>query len=98
MTVDDLIEQLNAIEARKHLEKGFTSFPADKWNARTAKKFVHINCGGSGAFLLEIATGELYNIKAYGVADLNKKVKADIGNIETVDAEVLHSKRWNHLR
>ena len=52
----------------------------------------------SGAFLVEKTTGEIYNIKAYGVPDHNKKAKANLGNITTVDPAVLHSKRYNYLR
>lgn len=43
-------------------------------------------------------TGEIFNIKAYGVPDRNKKIKADIGNVRTVDPEKMHSLRWNYLR
>lgn len=71
----------------------------DHWHIKKAgKKFIYLDCGGSGAFLIEKATGELYNIKAYGVPDYNKKKKADIGNVLTVDPKVLHTKRWNYLR
>lgn len=99
MTLYELIDSLNTIEQRKHAEAGYTH-PADLWHVgkKGGRKFAHINCGSSGAFLLEIATGELYNIKAYGQPDYNKKKKADIGNITSVDPETLHSKRWNYLR
>ena len=52
----------------------------------------------SGCFLIELGTGELYNIKGYGVPDYNKKKKSDIGNVFTVDAAWLYGKRWNYLR
>lgn len=68
------------------------------WRWRDRKKYIAIDCGGSGAFLVEKETGELYNIKAYGVPDKNKKAKADIGNIYTVDPFELHRRRWNYLR
>ena len=61
-------------------------------------RFSKINCGTSGAFMLENSTGELFNIKGYGIADKNKKIKADIGNINSVVVKVLHTKRYNYLR
>ena len=98
MNVEELIVELNTIEVRKHAAKGFT-FPADVWKVKkVGKKFTYVDCGGSGAFLLEHGTGELYNIKGYGVPDYNKKKKADLGNIATVNVEELHEKRWNYLR
>lgn len=96
--IKKLADALNVIEAEEFKRKGY-SFPHDKWTLKkVGKKFAYLDCGGSGAFLVEIATGELYNIKGYGVPDYNKKKKADIGNINTVDPKVLHSKRWNYLR
>lgn len=98
MTAEELIIELNKIEVRTHAQKGFTH-PADVWKIKkVGKKFTYLDVGGSGAFLLEHATGELYNIKGYGVPDYNKKKKADIGNIATVNPRELHMKRWNYLR
>lgn len=97
MTIQALVDELNKIEAREHARKGFTH-PHDVWRVKkTGKKYTYLDVGGSGAFLID-GQGEIYNIKAYGVADMNKKKKADLGNIATVDPEVLHSKRWNYLR
>ncbi len=96
--IKKLADALNVIEGEEQKRKGYT-IPHDKWTLKKmGKKFAYLDCGGSGAFLVEIATGELYNIKGYGVPDYNKKKKADIGNINTVDPKVLHSKRWNYLR
>jgi hypothetical protein len=61
-------------------------------------KFICVDIGTSGAFMVEKATGELYNIKAYGVPDRNKKAKADIGNIFTADLSKLYALRYNYLR
>lgn len=70
----------------------------ERWKiGKVGKKFVHINIGSSAAFLVD-GNGELYNTKGAGVPDYNKKVKADIGNVYTVDPKVLYTKRWNYLR
>ncbi len=69
-------------DAEKHVNeaRGFKIY--DTWHvSREGQRFVYLDCGGSGAFLVEKATGELYNIKGYGVADHNKKKKADLGNV-----------------
>ena len=99
---DDHIERvlsgLNECEKRKLASLGYT-FQPEVWHAKVKKKWIAIDCGSSGAFLIEASTGELYNIKSsYGVPDHNKKQKADIGNIQTVDPRVLHQKRYNYLR
>ena len=59
---------------------------------------VAIDIGTSGAYLVEKTTGELFNIKAYGVADRNKKAKADIGSVWNVNPAELLRKRFNYLR
>ena len=96
--IQRVINGLNIAEAAQHKRNGFTKHPPELWHTVDRRKYVHINCGGSGAFLCDKKTGELFNIKGYGVADKNKKAKADIGNIATVDPTWLHSRRWNHLR
>ncbi len=66
--------------------------------SKIGKKFLHLNSEESGCFLIERATGELFNIKAAGVPDYNKKVKADIGNVYTVNPAELYHKQYNYLR
>jgi len=92
-----VIDGLNAAELTSHKAKGYKHEP-DRWHYEERKKYIAIDCGTSGAFLMDKETGELYNIKGYGVPNHNKKKKADIGNITNVDSAVLHSKRWNYLR
>ena len=92
-----LADALCVLEQERITAMGY-KHPPERWHVKERTKFFALDCGGSGAFLIEKATGELYNIKGYGVADYNKKKKADLGNIATVDAMVLHGKRWNYLR
>lgn len=96
-----IIDGLNIAETEKLKRQGHVNIiglPSYTWHWRERKKYIAIDCGTSGAFLVEKETGELYNIKAYGVPDKNKKQKADIGNIYTADPFALHSRRWNYLR
>ena len=92
MTINELLDALNVIEAAKN-----DVFPK-LWTAKARTKFTALDVGGSGAFMIENATGELFNIKGYGVPDRNKKLKADIGNVATVDPAYLHAHRFNYLR
>lgn len=95
----DVCVELNTIEKRKHLEQYGATTAAEFIHFKDrGQKFVAIDIGGSGAWMVEKATGEIFNIKGYGNVDRNKKKKADIGNIYTVDLEQMHNKRWNYLR
>ena len=92
MTIERLLEALNAIEA---------AIPATAprlWHAKIRRRWIAIDHGTSGMFLVEKATGEIYNIKAYGVPDHNKKIKSNLGNLATVDPAYLHAHRFNYLR
>ena len=93
-----LVAALQAEENAYHTARGYAG-PADcvAWKDR-GRKFVAIDIGSSGAWLVEKSTGEIFNIKAYGVPDYNKKVKADIGNIATVEPKTMYNKRFNYLR
>jgi len=108
-----LIDNLNIAEKERLKGKGFTSsafFDEQDnlqkdytWHLKEGRmKFHKLDHGHSGAFMVEIATGEIYNIKAYGVPDYNKKAKANLGNIKDYDTlekvRYLLSKRWNYLR
>ncbi|MDO8547839.1 MAG: hypothetical protein Q7R68_10835 [Nitrospirales bacterium] len=95
--VGRVIDCLNTIEKISHAEQGFTH-TADFWHASERRKFHALDCGNSGAFLVDVVNGELFNISGYGRPDYNKKKKADLGNVLTVNAETLHGKRWNYLR
>ncbi len=92
--VETLAKRLNEIDPHS-ME---TSAGWVGWNVKDRKKFIALDCNGSGYFLVEKETGELFNIKAYGVPDRNKKLKANLGNIATVDARFLYEKRYNYLR
>ena len=94
--LNELACSLTAIEAREHAKRWNTPPSIVRWSER--KKYCAIDIGTSGAWLVEKDTGEIYNIKAYGVPDRNKKAKSDIGNAYTVDAETMWKLRYNYLR
>ena len=106
--IKEVVKDLNIFEADRLKADGYTNecfFNQDgnltdsyKWTAKEKKKYFNLDCGNSGVFMVDRITGEIYNIKAYGQIDKNKKIKADVGNIKTCNTEILHSKRWNYLR
>lgn len=111
--LNKLIDLLNEAQKIRLNEQGFNNsafFDPEGNLTRSYKyylkqgrvKFHKINCGSSGVFMIEINTGEIYNIKGYGVPDYNKKQKANLGNIKdynTVkEAYYLITKRYNYLR
>jgi len=97
-----LINELNKAKEEHLIAQGMTNLVGKNYDdfhiEKVGKKFAYLNAGGSGCFLIEVSTGELYNIKGYGVPDYNKKKKANIGNVATVDPTWLYNKRWNYLR
>lgn len=111
--LNKLITGLNEAEKERLKKQGYTNSAffdeignltkSYTWYLRTGgKKFYKIDCGGSGKFMIEINTGEIYNIKSYGVPDYNKKLKANLGNIKDYDTQekinYLLTKQYNYLR
>jgi hypothetical protein len=88
---------LQELIAEEFKAKGHTLDP-DPVHVRPRQKFIAIDIGTSGAWMVKKETGEIFNIQGYGRPDRNKKHKADLGNIMTVDAAFLLSKRYNYLR
>ena len=105
--IKEIIEDLNRAEKERLIKDGFTNSAffdekgeltqEHKWYFKEKRKYFYLDCGSSGAFLVD-REGEIFNIKSYGTADKNKKLKADLGNINNVDVLELHKKRWNYLK
>ena len=106
--IKQVVIELNKHEAERLKNAGYTNeafFNKDgsltkeySWYYKEGRVYYYLNCGSSGAFMVRIEDGEIFNIKGYGKIDKNKKLKADIGNIFSVDTKFMHSKRWNYLR
>ena len=66
--------------AREHFEKVYTNLDYDSEHYRkvykVGEKYVRLDQGGSGYYMIEIATGNVYAIKAYGVPN-KKKIVGD---------------------
>ena len=115
--INEVVNALNVIEKERLLTDGLSNLYDGFDNDESlrfkfiegSKKYHKINKGTMGIFMIEIATGELFNIKGYGTPDKNKKLKADIGNIQGLffsdkdlidinKIKTLHSKQYNYLR
>ena len=103
--INEIINGLNEAELIRLQKQGYTSEcfitngePTEKWHVVDRRKYIAIDHGNSGAFLVDKVNGEIYNIKAYGQIDKNKKLKANLGNIATVNPKELHARQYNYLR
>ena len=74
--------------------KNFDSY--DEKHAHVGAKYIRLDTGGSGAWMLEIATGIIYQIKGYGKVD-KKKIAGDI-NEDWFNGLVLFRDRFRHGR
>ena len=98
--IKEIIKGLNECEKERLIKDGFTNecfFDKNgnltkeyEWYFKEKTKYFYLNVGSSGAFMVD-KNGEIFNIKSYGTIDKNKKLKADLGNINKVDNKVLHS-------
>lgn len=104
--VDHFVHELNNLIAEKFKKEGMdwafdlhgNLIDSEKAYTKPGKRFLKINIGGSGAYMMEKETGELYNIRGYGQPDHNKKKKSDLGNIQTCDPRRVFELRHNYLR
>ena len=92
-----IIPGLNDCQKKYYKAMGYTLHPPS-WDAKERSKYIALDQDGAGYFLIEKATGEIFNIKGYGVPDKNKKKKADLGNILEADPAGLWDRRYNYLR
>jgi hypothetical protein len=62
---DEILVQWQAAVDAKHAASGFT-YPSDKVHYHIGGKYARFDIGGSGAFTVEMETGTVYGVKAYG--------------------------------
>ena len=98
LKIAEMCEAIASAQKADYKQRGYSEIEAKPVVSKERKKFIAVDIGGSGAFLVEKETGEIYNIKGYGVPDYNKKRKANLGNIFTADLSGLYARRWNYLR
>ena len=82
---------------RAAYEASYTNLNYDKDQTKTAtlrRKYIALDIGTSGAWLVDRTTGEVCNIKAYGTPDKQKR----LGTLDTITGADLHAYRWWYRR
>ena len=82
---------------RTEYETAYPHLAYDQDQAKTATrrhKYIALDIGKSGAWLVDRITGEVFNIKAYGTPDRQKR----LGTIDTITGGDLHKYRWWYRR
>jgi hypothetical protein len=96
-----VLDQWHEEHRKQFVRDGYTNL-LDSFDQREEKhahlgdKYIRLDVGGSGAWMLELATGDVYQIKGYGKVDKKKCV----GNIydPTFDGASLFKYRFQHGR
>jgi hypothetical protein len=94
--IEAVMAQWQAADNEKHyVTSGFTH-PNDQVHGHCGAKYMRLDIGGSGAFMVHIVFGFIYGIKGYGKVDKNKVS----GNIydPNFDAAVLVRDRFRYGR
>lgn len=100
--VNTIVKELNVKESLRLKADGFSNacFFDDEGNltdqykvtSKEKKKYINIDFGGSGAFVVDKTDNQVYNIKGYGV--VNKK--KCYGSIFDLDGGKLHGLRYDY--
>ncbi len=99
--IEEIVKGLNIAEVQRLKENGYTSScffnpdgSANKnyvYCIKEKKKYFYLDIGGSGAFMIDKETGNIFGIKGYGTIN---KAKC-YGHIQTTKGEELHKKRFS---
>lgn len=74
---------LEAEQTRGLLAQGYNPAHHDKaCKVKIGRKYANVDIGGSGRYMVELATGNIYGIKAYGVIHRGHYY----GTLDTIDA------------
>jgi hypothetical protein len=102
----DYIDRVDRIETllqewheagRARFEKDAPNLNWDEYEPKVAKpksKYIYLDAGGSGAFMVDRADDRVYCIKGYGVPDKRKCV----GTLDKITGADLYRCQWWRLR
>jgi len=97
----EVLNQWHEEHRKQFIRDGYTNLlesfdEREEKHAHVGAVYVRLDVGGSGAWMLEIETGNIFQIKGYGKVDKKKCV----GNIMDADfnGTVLHRDRFRHGR
>ena len=97
--IKEIVNGLNLCESARLKQDGFTNecfFNSDgsltenyTYTIKEKKKYIYLDCGGSGVFMIDKSTGNIFGIKGYGTIN-NAKCW---GHIQTINIKELHQRR-----
>jgi hypothetical protein len=98
---DQILSQWHEAHRADFVRRGYTNLlptfdTQEQKHTHTGAKYVRLDVGGSGAWMVEISTGVIYGIKGYGIPD-KKKIAGDI-NDPTFNGEILFRDRFRKGR
>ncbi len=99
--IEQILSQWHEAHRQQFVRDGLTnSLPTfdtqEQKRGTVGAKYIRLDVGGSGAWMLEITTGVIFGIKGYGTPD-KKKIAGDI-NDSAFDGAVLYRGRFRHGR
>lgn len=99
--LEQVLSQWHEAHRADFVRSGYTNLLSTfdsqyKKHSHIGNKYVRLDVGGSGAWMLEISTGDVFGIKGYGVVD-RKKVVGNVNDI-TFDGALLWRDRFRHGR
>ena len=92
--INQLLHDWHELSLAEFRAKHYNNLTDDWFNeqypkhAVEKKKYIYLDDGGSGAFLIDKEDGTVYTIKGYGVK--NRR----IGHIDTITGATLQARRW----
>lgn len=85
--IQQVLDDWHAAEA---IEKGIKFANQHEKVAREGSRYIRLDAGNDGAYMMDKSDGTIYRIRSYGEANLQQPV----GNIATVDGATLHALRY----
>lgn len=99
--IPQVLKQWHEAHRQDFIKSGYDNLMAsfddrEQKHAHLGAKYIRLDVGGSGAWMLEAETGIIYGIKGYGKVD-KKKIAGDI-NDPSFDGAVLFRDRFRYGR
>lgn len=99
--LDLILSQWHEAHRASFVRDGFTNLLAsfderEQKHTHEGGKYIRLDVGSSGAWMLEISTGIIYGIKGYGVPN-KVKIAGDLNDLQ-FDGAVLFRDRFRHGR
>lgn len=100
-TVIRVLNQWHEAHRQQFVRDGYTNLltsfdTQEEKHGHLGSKYMRLDVGGSGAWMMELATGIIYQIKGYGKVD-KKKIAGNI-YASDFDGTVLFRDRFRHGR